>query len=112
MKALKISKVFIDITQEDEVFAKDENGEIVEYPIEEITNKLTEAAEEGVAVNIVIKEHKKRKKSEPKKKYSYECQCSGFQSKCGELDIICNKCGNKFEVEEIWHMSYGYNHNF
>ena len=47
MKALKISKVYIDVTQEDEIFAKDENGEIVEYPIEEITNKLTEAAEEG-----------------------------------------------------------------
>ena len=101
MKALKISKVFIDITQEDEIFAKDENGEIVEYPIEEITNKLTEAVEEGIEVDVTIKQHKERKKSEPKKKYSYKCLCSEFQSKCGELDIICNKCGNKFEVEEI-----------
>ena len=101
MKALKISKVFIDITQEDEIFAKDENGEIVEYPIKEITNKLTEAAEEGIEVDVPIKQHKERKKSEPKKKYSYTCSCSAFQSKCGELDIICNKCGNKFEVEEL-----------
>ena len=101
MKAYKLKQVFIDITQEDEIFAKDENGEIVEYPIEEITNKLTEAAEEGVAVNIVIKEHKVKKPREPKKKYSYTCSCSEFQSKCGEVDIICNKCGNKFEVEEI-----------
>ena len=101
MKTLKISKVFIDITQEDEYFAKDENGEIVEYPIEEITNKLTEASEEGVQVDIVVKEHKERPKREKRKKYLYSCSCSEFQSKCGELDIICNKCGNKFEVEEI-----------
>ena len=101
MKAYKLKQVTIDINENDEIFAKDENGEIVEYPIEEITNKLTEAAEEGIEVDVTIKQHKKRKKSEPKKKYSYTCSCSEFQSKCGELDIICNKCGNKFEVEEI-----------
>ena len=101
MKEYKLKQVIIDVNENDEYFAKDENGEIVEYPIEEITNKLTEAAEEGIEVDVTIKQHKERKKSEPKKKYSYTCLCSEFQSKCGELDIICNKCGNKFEVEEI-----------
>ena len=101
MKTYKLKQVIIDINENDEYFAKDENGEIVEYPIEEITNKLTEAAEEGIEVDIVVKEHKERPKREKPKKYLYSCSCSEFQSKCGELDIICNKCGNKFEVEEL-----------
>ena len=100
MKALKISKVFIDITQQDEIFAKDENGEIVEYPIEEITNKLTEAAEEGVAVNIVIKEFKERKPREPKPKYQISCGCKEFKAKF-PIHAKCLDCGEEFISEEI-----------
>ena len=101
MKALKISKVFIDITQEDEIFAKDENGEIVEYPIEEITNKLTEASEEGVQVDIVVKEHKERKPREKKPNYLYSCGCTEFKSKNSEMQLICKRCNTPFEVSEI-----------
>ena len=36
-------------------------------PIEEITNKLTEAAEEGIEVDVTIKQHKERKPREKKK---------------------------------------------
>ena len=100
MKALKISKVFIDITQEDEIFAKDENGEIVEYPIEEITNKLTEASEEGIQVDIVVKEHKERKKSEPKPKYQISCGCKEFKAKF-PIHAKCLDCGEEFISEEI-----------
>ena len=100
IKALKISKVFIDITQEDEIFAKDENGEIVEYPIEEITNKLTEAAEEGIEVDVTIKQHKERKKSEPKKKYQISCGCKEFKAKF-PIHAKCLDCGEEFISEEI-----------
>ena len=100
MKALKISKVFIDITQEDEIFAKDENGEIVGYPIEEITNKLTEAAEEGVAVNIVIKEYKEMKPREKKPKYQISCRCKEFKAKF-PIHAKCLDCGEEFISEEL-----------
>lgn len=100
MKALKISKVFIDITQEDEIFAKDENGEIVEYPIEEITNKLTEAAEEGVQVNIVVKECKERKPREKQPRYQVSCACKEFKAKF-PIHAKCLDCGEEFISEEI-----------
>ena len=100
MKAYKLKQVIIDITQEDEIFAKDENGEIVEYPIEEITNKLTEASEEGVLLDIVVKEHKERKKSEPKKKYQVSCACKEFKAKF-PIHAKCLDCGEEFISEEI-----------
>ena len=100
MKALKISNVFIDITQQDEIFAKDENGEIVEYPIEEITNKLNEAAEEGVAVDIVIKERKEIKPREKKPKYQISCGCKEFKAKF-PIHAKCLDCGEEFISEEI-----------
>ena len=100
MKALKISKVYIDVTQEDEYFAKDENGEIVEYPIEEITNKLTEAAEEGVLLDIVVKECKERKPREKKPKYQISCGCKEFKAKF-PIHAKCLDCGEEFISEEI-----------
>ena len=101
MKTYKLSKIYLDINEQDEIFAKDENGEVIENPIEEITNKLNEAAEEGIAVDISIKEHKERPKREKPKKYLYSCSCSEFNSKCGELKIKCKQCNSDFEVSEI-----------
>ena len=100
MKTYKLKQVIIDINEQDEIFAKDENGEIVEYPIEEITNKLIEAAEEGVAVNIVIKEHKVKKPREPKPKYQISCGCKEFKAKF-PIHAKCLDCGEEFISEEI-----------
>ena len=100
MKALKISKVFIDITQEDEMFAKDTDGEILGDPLEEITNKLTEAAEEGIEVDVTIKQHKERKKSELKKRYQISCDCKEFKAKF-PIHAKCLDCGEEFISEEI-----------
>ena len=100
MKAYKLKQVIIDLNENDEYFAKDENGEIVEYPIEEITNKLTEAAEEGIEVDVTIKQHKERKKSEPKKKYQISCGCKEFKAKF-PIHAKCLDCGEEFISEEI-----------
>ena len=100
MKAYKLKQVIIDITQEDEIFAKDENGEIVEYPIEEITNKLTEAAEEGIEVDVIIKQHKKRKPREKKANYQISCGCKEFKAKF-PIHAKCLDCGEEFISEEI-----------
>ena len=100
IKALKISKIYIDINENDEYFAKDENGEIVEYPLEEITNKLTEAAEEGIEVDVTIKQHKERKKSELKKRYQISCDCKEFKAKF-PIHAKCLDCGEEFISEEI-----------
>ena len=100
MKTYKLKQVIIDINEQDEIFAKDKNGEIVEYPIEEITNKLTEAAEEGVQVDIVIKEHKVKKPREPKPKYQISCGCKEFKAKF-PIHAKCLDCGEEFISEEI-----------
>ena len=100
MKPYKLSKIYLDINEQDEIFAKDENGEIVEYPIEEITNKLTEAAEEGVLLDIVVKEHKVKKPREPKKKYQISCGCKEFKAKF-PIHAKCLDCGEEFISEEI-----------
>ena len=69
--------------------------------INEEIKKESEKFEIHSTSKMILARYLTEKKSEPKKKYSYTCLCSEFQSKCGELDIICNKCGNKFEVEEL-----------
>ena len=100
MKALKILKVYIDENENGELFAKYENREIVENPIEEITNKLTEAAEEGVLLDIVVKEHKEIKPREKKPKYQISCNCKEFKAKF-PIHAKCLDCGEEFISEEI-----------
>ena len=100
MKAYKLKQVIIDINENDEIFAKDENGEIVEYPIEEITNKLTEAAEEGIEVDVTIKQHKEMKPREKKPKYQISCDCKKFKAKF-PIHAKCLDCGEEFISEEI-----------